>query len=386
MHGRALTPTEWELVGRARDFARRVIAPRAAQWEAAHAPLPRDVVQEWAALGLNALQVPATHGGAGAGFRCRLRVAEALAAECFASAFALNNMQGSVTRMAREGSADQIARHLPALRSGAVVCAPSLTEPGAGSDFGAITTRAVKVRDGWVLDGEKAWITNGAIADQLILYAQTEPGAGLHGIASFIVDLHAGGVERLPAERLTGGAAIGAAGVRLTGVRVADADLFAPAGLAFRRALVGITGARIHVAAMLCATVERALRLAVGYAGGRRSFGQALLDHQGLRWQLADVATDLEAAKALVDRAAAVFETGADAQVEAAFAKKFAAGMGTRAIAACMQAMGAAGLRSAHPLGRHLAATRIAALVDGTTEIQNERIGIALAVRYGGPV
>ena len=371
-----------DLIARARDFARRVIAPGAATREASGSALPREVVREWASLGLNALQVSVARGGAGAGYDCKLRVAEALAAECFASAFALNNAAGSVTRMEREGSPDQISRYLPRLMSGEIVCAPALTEPGAGSDFGAISTRADRVAGGWLLDGEKAWITNGAIADQLILYAQTDPARGLKGIASFIVDLDAPGVERLPAEALVGGAAIGAAGVRLSRVPVPDENLFAPPGEAFRRALTGITGARIHVAAMICATVESALRLAVGHAGTRLSFGRRLLDHQGLRWQLVDVATELEAARALVARAAALFGDGRDAQVEAAMAKKFAAEAATRGISACIQAMGAAGLRSSLPLGRHLAAARIAAMVDGTTEIQNERIGAALATLY----
>ena len=377
------TSSEAKLIARAEEFARRVIAPNAALWEAERKSLPRPVIQEWAALGLNALQVSEARGGGGASFHCKLRVAEAMAAHCFASAFALNNMQGSVTRMEREGAPAQIERYLPPLMSGAIICAPSLTEPGAGSDLGAITTRATKMSGGWVLDGEKAWITNGTIADQLILYAQTDPPAGLKGIASFIVDLHAPGVERLPAEILFGGAAIGASSVRMTGLHVPDDALFAPPGEAFRRALAGITGARIHVAAMICASVKNALQIAVRYGGTRHSNGKPLLDHQGLRWSLADVATHLAAAEALVSRAAVLFEAGTDAQIEAAFAKKFSVEMAQAGVAACMQAMGAAGLRAQYPLGRHLAASRIAAYVDGTTEIQNERIGSALMRRYG---
>ncbi len=380
-----VTSREAELVASARSFARRVIAPGAPEWDAEGSALPPAVVAEWAALGLNALQVSQERGGGGAGFATKLLVAQALAAECFPSAFALNNMQGSVTRMEREGSPDQVARYLPRLMSGEIVGAPAMTEPAAGSDFGAIATRAVRQQGGWVLDGEKAWVTNGVIADQLILYAQTDPAAGLDGIASFIVDLHAPGIERLPAEELIGGAAIGACGIRLAGVHVPDADLFAPPGQAFRRALTGVTGARIHVSAMLCATVRSALGIAVAHAAQRRSFGQPLLGHQGLRWQLVDVATELEAAELLTARAAGLFEAKADARVEAAFAKKFTAEMGTRGVAACMQAMGAAGLRRSHPLGRHLAGARIAASVDGTTEMQNERIGAVLAKRYAAP-
>jgi alkylation response protein AidB-like acyl-CoA dehydrogenase len=189
-------------------------------------------------------------------------------------------------------------------------------------------------------------------------------------------------VERLPADALMGGSAIGAAGIRFTRTKVPDADLFAPAGQAFKRALRGITGARAHVAAMACAMVDSALRLAVAHAGARRAFGRPLLEHQGLRWQLVDVATELEAARLLTYRAVRMIAAGADARTEAAFAKKYAAQMAQRAIAACMQAMGAEGLRAEHPLGRHMASARIAAYVDGTTEMQNERIGAVLPTRY----
>ena len=378
-----LSPHEHRLVALAQDFAARIVAPHAQAWDDANQALPRAVVDEYAALGLAALQVPPEHGGSGASYHCKLRIAEAIAAHDFAAAFALNNLQGAVTRMAREGSPGQVARYLPGLVSGAIVAAPSLSEPGAGSDFAAIATTATQTQGGWRIDGEKAWITNGAFADQLVMYAQTQPGAGAAGIASFIVDLHAPGIERLPPENLAGGAAIGAAGIRLTQVFVPDADLFAPPGQAFKRGLASITGARIHVAAMVCAMVDASLRRAVAHAGHRHAFGKPLLAHQGLRWQLVDVAAALEATQLLVARAADIMETGGDPQIEAAFAKKAAAEMALPAIAACMQAMGAEGLRRTHPLGRHLVAARIAAYVDGTTEMMNERIGAALGRRYG---
>lgn len=378
-----LSRREQALVEAAAAFARRVIAPHASDWDRDGSALPLAVVREWAALGLNDMQVSPERGGGGASFFAKIAVAEAVARACMASAFALINMQGSVTRIEREGTPEQIARYLPDLMTGALICAPSLTEPGAGSDFGAIATTATRVPGGWEIDGEKAWITNGAIADLLVAYAQTDPGAGPKGIASFIVDLHALGVERLPPYTLIGGGAIGAAGIRFTRVRVPDADLFAAPGQAFKRALRGITAARTHVAAMVCATVETALRTAVDHAAARHAFGRALLEHQGLRWQLVDVATELEAARALTYRAVRVIAADGDAQLEAAFAKKHAAEMATRSIAACMQAMGAEGLRPEHGLGRHLASARIAAYVDGTTEMQAERIGAFLQTRYG---
>ncbi len=135
------------------------------------------------------MQISSERGGAGASFFAKIAVAETIARSCFPCAFALINLQGAVTRIEREGTAEQIARYLPGLMNGSLVCAPSLTEPEAGSDFAAIRTLATKVPGGWEVTGEKAWITNGAIANLLVMYAQTEPGTGGKGIASFIVDL-----------------------------------------------------------------------------------------------------------------------------------------------------------------------------------------------------
>ena len=216
------------------------------------------------------------------------------------------------------------------------------------------------------------------------MYAQTEPGTGAKGMASFIVDLQTAGIEKLPAYDLIGGAAIGACGIRLRRVRVADRDLFAPPGQAFKRALQGMSATRVYVSAMACAVAETALRTAVVYAAERQSFGRPLLDHQGLRWSLADVAADLEAARLLTLQGAHAVARGVDAQVEAAFAKKFSAEMAARSVIACMQAMGAVGLLPHYGFGRLMTSARIAAYVDGTTEMQNERIGAALFKRYGG--
>lgn len=378
-----LTPAERSLVDVAKQFARDAIAPIAERLERDKSALPPDVVGEWVRLGLNGMQVSPERGGAGASFFAKVAVAETIARVCFPCAFALINMQGSVTRIEREGTGEQIARYLPALMKGSLIGAPSLSEPGAGSDFAAIGTLAAKAPGGWELNGEKAWITNGAIANLAVVYAQTEPGAGGRGIASFIVDLEAPGVERLPAYELIGGAAIGACGLRLRRVRVADRDLFAPPGQAFKKALRSVSAARVYVSAMTCAVVETALRTAVAYAGERHSFGRPLLEHQGLKWSLVDVATDLEAARLLTLQGADAVAHGADAQVEAALAKKFSAQMAARSVIACMQAMGAAGLFQRHGFARLLASARIAAYVDGTTEMQNERIGAALSKRYG---
>lgn len=136
---------------------------------------------------------------------------------------------------------------------------------------------------------------------------------------------------------------------------------------------------------MACAVVETALKTAVGYTAERQSFGRPLLDHQGLRWSLVDVVADLEAARLLTLQGAHAVARGDDAQIEAALAKKVSAEMAARSVTACMQAMGAVGLLPHYGFGRLMTSARIAAYVDGTTEMQNERIGSALFKRYGGP-
>ena len=378
-----LTECEQELVAEARRFAADVIEPHAAMWERTRQPLPRDVFRHYAACGFSGLQVPAEHGGQGVSFLCKVRVAEVMARSCFAATFALNNSQSTAARLAREGSEDQKRRYLPRLLSGEIVSAPAITEPGGGSDATAMTTRATKVDGGWRIDGQKAWITNGAHADLGVLYAQTQEGAGARGIASFFVDLHSAGVVRSRIYPMMGGAAIGAAELTFRDVFVPDADVIAAPGAAFKQAMTGITAARTHVAAMANGIVEECLARAVAYAGQRTAFGVKLLDHQGLRWSLADVATELAASKLLTYHAAQLIHRGEDAILAASHAKSFASQMAPRAVAACMQAMGAIGLAEDHPFSRHLIGARIAGYVDGTTEIQRDRIGMLLAKYHG---
>ena len=180
-----------------------------------------------------------------------------------------------------------------------------------------------------------------------------------------------------------GGAAIGAAELTFTDVFVPEADVIATPGNAFKSAMTGITAARTHVAAMANGIVEECLSRAVDYAGQRTAFGVNLLGHQGIRWSLADVATDLNASKLLTYHSARQIARGEDAIFSASQAKSFAVRMALRGVAACQQAMGAIGLKDDLPFSRHLAAARIAGYVDGTTEIQRDRIGQLLPKHYG---
>jgi alkylation response protein AidB-like acyl-CoA dehydrogenase len=377
----SLTVAERALLDRARRFRRDYVAPRAPLWERERA-LPQEAIREAARLGLTAIEVPEAQGGQGAGFMAKTLIAEELARSCMGSAFSLINTQNVAARIARQGTPAQIARYLAPLIAGEQRGGTALTEPGAGSDFPAIATTARKIEGGWVLKGEKAWLTNGASAETIIVFAKTDAAPGTAGIAAFLIDATMPGFERLPAYDLMGGHAIGAGGFRLNDVRIGEDAVFHPPGEAFKRALGGINGARVYVAAMCCGMVAEALRIALDYATRRQAFGKRLLDHQALRWSLVEVATELEAARLLTYHAAAIIAGEGDAVLAAALAKKFAVEMAGRRLGQCMQAMGAEGLREEYPIGRHIACARIAAYVDGTTEIQNERIGALLERTY----
>lgn len=374
-----LSPVDLDLAARAERFAAGHIAPHAAEWERRRQPgLPADVVSAFAASGLLTSNVPAGHGGGGMSFRGKIAVAEVLARHCLPSSFALINLINGPFRIWRDAADDQKRRYLPDLMSGRRVIALALTEPQSGSDFASQATTARRVEGGWRLTGRKAWVTHAPIADLCIVYAQTDAAQRARGIASFIVDLRAAGCRMGEPYRVETGSVIGCADLDLEDCHVADADVMQQPGEAFARALGSINAARTHVAAMCCAMTGAALAVAVGYARERRAFGATVTSHQGMRWKLADLAAELEAARLLTYRAAGLVEAGKDAVVPAAMAKKAAVETATRVLPECLQIMGANGLRSDYPVARHMLAARIAGFVDGTTEIQKDRIGRVL--------
>ncbi|MGI9597930.1 MAG: acyl-CoA dehydrogenase family protein, partial [Acidimicrobiales bacterium] len=258
------------------DSLRHSLADRVPHWDRERA-LNRVALQEAAQLGLLGIEVPKYLGGLGMGFRQKVRVAEILSRTSMAFAFSLVNSHNVAARLAEIGSASHKRDLLPHLLSGDRVGSTALTERGAGSDFAAIATTASRTSDGWELNGEKAWITNGAVSDVIICYAQTEPGSGARGIASFVIDGHRPGFERLPPYELTGGHIIGTGRFKLDHYVANDDDLLTEPGDGFSSAMASVNGARIYVAAMSCAMVHSALGIAVDYGTRREAFGKPLL-------------------------------------------------------------------------------------------------------------
>ncbi len=376
----ALTSRERELIARGVAFGQRVIAPNAARWEAERR-VPLEALREACAAGLAAVELPASHGGLGLRFSAKLRLVEELAKVDFAFPFALVNHHNALVRIARRGSVPAQAL-VPRMLAGELIGCSAYTEPEHGSDLSGIDTLAKKSSDGWILDGVKSWITNAAVADVFVTLAQTDGAVRGRGMASFLVEADRPGFVRAPAIAMDGCHAIGAGGFHLRDYFVADDRLLDPPGEAFRHAMVGINGARTYVAAMCAAMLESAIELAVGYGVRRQAFGKSLLEFQGLRWSLVDAETDLAALRLLVYRAARRIDAGEDAEADAARAKKFAGQRTLGHLAACVQAMGANGLRAEHPLVRHMMAAKVACFTDGATEIMNERLGKLIASRH----
>jgi len=362
----------------ARTFAEKAVAPNAAAWERDRRA-PREALAEAAEVKLMGLLVPEDLGGEGLDLVAMARIMEVLAAADLSFAFSVVVHNNLASNIARNGQPHHHDAHLPDLIAGKRIGAFLLTEPHGGSDAADVRTMARRTENGWRIDGEKAWVTSGSHADLLSIYAQTDPDERHRGVACFLVDADAAGVERLPAYQMLGGHALGAAGFRFDNLLVDDADHFNPPGPWFKAAMQGIDTARVNVAFSECGMLRNGLETAIAFASERSLFGTRNTEKQGLQWLLADAASELEAAYALSWRAANALAAGdADATVLAAHAKKYATRVAFNRLNDCMQAMGAWGLTQDHPVARHLAGAKIAQYLDGANEIQNVVIARSL--------
>lgn len=378
-----LTDQEKDRMPSIRNFCEEVIVGFADEAERSRIPMQKSVAREWAKLGMLGLQTPIEYGGLGASYFAKIRTVQELARRSFACAFSLNNMQSLVYIIATRATEEVRKRFLRGLLSGEQIASVALTEPGGGSDLAAMKTVAKKVPGGWRISGEKSWITNATIADVMLVSAQT--GSGTAGIARYVIETSASGVTLTGVHPLSVGHAVGLGGARFDDVFVGDANLVDPPGEAFKRSMENVNGARVHVAAMCVAALEASLGISIRYGNERTVFTKSLLEHQGLRWTLVDVANRMEAANLLVLRAAELIHAGQQATLAAAHAKKFATSIAVSGIESCMQAMGAHAVIDSLPLSRQLGEMKLASYADGTTEILNERIGTYLHKYYSFP-
>jgi len=362
------------VVDTARQFATKVLAPRAAQLDEGGG-FPRDSLREAAQLGLLGINVPEALGGVEAG-----AVAYALAVVELARACASTTVAMTVSNMVAEvitkfGTPAQREQHVPMLCSGEyAVGGFALSEAGAGSDPGGMRTRARRsgANGGWVLTGQKLWITSGTDAGLFVVWARTDDGAskGTAGISAFLVRGDAPGVVRGKPEHK-----LGQHGITTTPLDFNDVELEADAllgeeGRGFRVAMMALDGGRIGIASLALGCGLAATDFAADYALQRSQFGQPIAGYQAIQWMLADSATELDAARLLVLRAAWLKEQGKSFTTEASMAKLMAS---ERAHAACdraVQILGGYGYVRDFPVERYLRDVRVTRIFEGTSEIQ----------------
>jgi alkylation response protein AidB-like acyl-CoA dehydrogenase len=354
----------------ARRYAREVIAPAAAPNDRRRC-FPADLIRGLADLGLLAVNVPAEYGGAEAGsIAYALAMQEIAAADCSTAVIiGVTNMVGET--IARYGTEAQKERCLPRLASAEWIAgAFALSEPQAGSDPAAMTTRATRKGAGWVLDGAKQWITSGDVAGVMVVWAKTDPSAGARGITAFLVEQGAPGVHAGRHESKLGIRASTTVPLTFDGCEVPDEARLGAEGDGFRIALSALDGGRIGIASQATGTIRAALDASAAYAKERRAFGVPIAQHQAIAFKLADMATDHAAARLLTLRAAAAKGDGRPFTREASMAKLFASEAAQRAVGNALQIHGGYGYTEDYPVERYFRDARVQTIYEGTSEIQ----------------
>jgi alkylation response protein AidB-like acyl-CoA dehydrogenase len=364
-----LSETQRLIRDTARTFAREVVAPRARDTDRLER-FPEDVYRQMGDLGLLGVNVPPEYGGAGAGV-----VAYALAMMEISAACASTSVGMAVTNMCAElitqfGTEAQKQKYVPALVSGrAVAGAFALSEPHAGSDPGAGRTTAVKQGAGWVLNGTKQWITSGQYAGVIVVWARTS-NDGNKGLSCFIVEKGMPGVSYSKPEDKMGLRGSNTVQVVLENVEVTEAHLLGRPGDGFKLAMIALDGGRIGIASQACGVGRAALEASVKYAKERQAFGRPIGDFQALRFMMADMATQLQAAELLTLRAAFLKETKRPFTREASMAKLFASETSNRICDKAVQIHGGYGYIDEFPVERYFRDARVQTIYEGTSEIQ----------------
>ena len=367
-----LEPSELQRAAQetARRFARERIAPVAAENDRA-GRFPADLVQSLGELGLLAMNVPEAYGGSAAGaVAYALVMMELSAIDCATAVIAgVTNMVAET--IARFGTEAQRRRYVPPLASGEWPAgAFGLSEPQAGSDAAAMRTRAVRRGDRWILDGEKQWITSGDVAGVIVVWAKTDPDAGVRGVTAFLVERGTPGLAVGRHEDKMGIRASSTVSLALDGCEIPDAQRLGEVGEGFRLALAALDGGRVGIAAQATGTIRAALAASRRYAQERRTFGKPIAEHQAIAFMLADMATDHEAARLMTLRAAALKEAGAPFTREAAMAKLLASEAAQRAVSRAVQIHGGYGYTSEFPVEKLFRDARAQTIYEGTSEIQ----------------
>ncbi|MGV9342117.1 acyl-CoA dehydrogenase [Streptomyces sp. NPDC003688] len=374
-------PTEEarDLLALVREIAQREIAPKAAEEEDA-ARFPREVFTLLSEAGLLGLPYDSEYGGGEQPYEVYLQVLEELAAARLTVGLGVSVHTLASYAVATHGTKQQQVEHLPAMLGGGLLGAYCLSEPASGSDAASLRTRAVRDGDSWVLSGTKAWITHGGIADFYTVMARTGED-GPRGITAFLVPGDAEGLSAAVPEKKMGLKGSPTAQVHLDGVRVSDDRRIGEEGQGFSIALSALDSGRLGIAACAIGVAQAALHAAVGYATERRQFGHPIADFQGLRFMIADMATQIEAGRALYLAAAWLRDAGLPFAKQAAMAKLHCTDTAMRVTTDAVQILGGYGYTADFPAERYMREAKVLQIVEGTNQIQR----MVIARHVAGP-
>jgi alkylation response protein AidB-like acyl-CoA dehydrogenase len=366
-----------DLISLVRDIAQREIAPHAAEEEDA-GRFPREVFTLLSEAGLLGLPYDSEHGGGDQPYEVYLQVLEELAAARLTVGLGVSVHTLASYALATHGTKEQRVEHLPAVLGGGLLGAYCLSEPSSGSDAASLRTRAVRDGDDWVITGTKAWITHGGVADFYTVMARTGE-EGPRGITAFLVPGDAEGLSAAAPEKKMGMKGSPTAQIHFDGVRVPDARRLGDEGQGFAIALAALDSGRLGIAACAIGVAQAALDEAVGYATERRQFGRPIADFQGLRFMLADMATQIEAGRALYLAAARLRDAGRPFAKQAAMAKLHCTDTAMKVATDAVQVLGGYGYTADFPVERYLREAKVLQIVEGTNQIQRMVIARHLA-------
>jgi alkylation response protein AidB-like acyl-CoA dehydrogenase len=364
----ASTPEAEGLFELTRELAEKELAPRAAELEA-RAEFPREVVRTLGRSGLLGLPYDEQWGGGAQPYEVYLQVLEELAASWLAVALGVSVHTLACFPLAAYGTDEQRAAWLPDMLGGELLGAYCLSEPGSGSDAAALKTRAVKQGDEYVVDGVKAWVTHGGVADFYNLMVRTG-GDGARGISCLLAPASTPGLRPAPPEKKMGMSSSPTAQIVLDGARVPADRLLGEEGQGFRIALAALDGGRLGISACAVGLAQGALDAAVEYAKVRAQFGKPILDFQGVAFMLADMAVAVEAGRSLYLSAARDRDAGRPYGPKAAMAKLFTTDAAMRITTDAVQVFGGYGYVEEYPVERYMREAKVLQIVEGTNQVQ----------------
>jgi alkylation response protein AidB-like acyl-CoA dehydrogenase len=364
-----------------RRFANDVVRPVAVELDRTEA-FPAEIYRQMGELGLFGITVPGELGGAGLDTLAYAIVMEELSRGYASVADQYGVVELIGTLLTRYGTSEQQQRHLPDILAARTRIAYCLTEAEAGSDLSNVRTTAKPTAEGWVLNGGKLWIHNAPVADLGFVLASTEPQAGHRGMSIFIVDLHAKGVTRGQKEHKMGQRASQVGGLTFDDVLVPKDALLGEMNRGFHIMMSVLEKGRVGIGALAVGIAQAGLEAALAYARERRQFGKPILENQGLQWMLADMAKDIAAGRALVERAAGMIDSGVSATSAASIAKCFASDMAVAQTANAVQIFGGSGYIQGVEVERLYRDAKITQIYEGTNQIQRTIIAREL-IKHG---